>query len=161
MTNIRNLQPTTKPAAFSLPGPRIRPFAQFCPCVHAFALASPASAALGFCSTSACRTTRACGSFALCSASPHIDSRLRQLRALLCFTEQLAPAAASLRSGTPLRGYPSHIASLVGPSRSRSRGRLRRLEACRHPALKPFLYPPPAPLIEYGETICACALVSC
>ena len=32
-------------------------------------------------------------------------------------------------------GYPSHIASLVGPSRSRSRGRLRRPEACRHPAL--------------------------
>ena len=47
---------------------------------------------------------------------------------------RLLPAAASLRSGTPLRGYPSHVASLVGPSRSRSRGRLRRPEACRHPA---------------------------
>ena len=31
-----------------------------------------------------------------------------------------------LRSGTPLRGYPSHCATLAGPSRSRSHGRLRR-----------------------------------
>ncbi len=31
-----------------------------------------------------------------------------------------------LRGGTPLRGYPSHCASLAGPSRSRSHGRLRR-----------------------------------
>ena len=56
-------------------------------------------------------------------------------RSLSLLVRRFAPAAASLRSGTPLRGYPSHFAALVGPSRSRSRGRLRRPEACRHPAV--------------------------
>ena len=39
-----------------------------------------------------------------------------------------------LRSGTPLRGYPSHCASLAGPSRSRSHGRLRRPQSSRRSA---------------------------
>jgi hypothetical protein len=52
--------------------------------------------------------------------------------------ETIAPSACAgrLRTGTPLRGSLSRFAALVGPSRSRSHGRLRRPEACRHPALR-------------------------
>ena len=39
-----------------------------------------------------------------------------------------------LRSGTPLWGYPSHCATLAGPSRSRSHGRLRRPQSSRRSA---------------------------
>ena len=45
-----------------------------------------------------------------------------------------SPAAQGLRPGTPLWGYPSHCASLVGPSRSRSHGRLRRPKSLCHPS---------------------------
>ncbi len=45
-----------------------------------------------------------------------------------------SPAAQGLRPGTPLWGYPSHSASLVGPSRSRSHGRLRRPKSLCHPS---------------------------
>ena len=41
------------------------------------------------------------------------------------------------RAGTPLRGYPSHVASLVGPFRSRGRGRPRRPPASASSAPMP------------------------
>ena len=54
-----------------------------------------------------------------------------------CEADGLGPTeriGGGLRSGTPLRGYPSHCASLAGPSRSRSHGRLRRPQSSRRSA---------------------------
>ncbi len=48
-----------------------------------------------------------------------------------------SPADRGRRAGTPLRGYPSHVASLVGPFRSRGRGRPRRPPAPASPAPMP------------------------
>ena len=67
------------------------------------------------------------------SASPR-NPRLHHSAAHLFAVTVASPAAQGLRPGTPLRGYPSHGASLVGPSRSRSRGRLRRPKSLCHPA---------------------------
>ena len=67
------------------------------------------------------------------SASPR-NPRLHHSAAHLLAVTVASPAAQGLRPGTPLRGYPSHYASLVGPSRSRSRGRLRRPKSLCHPA---------------------------
>ena len=48
-----------------------------------------------------------------------------------------SPAGRGRRAGTGLRPYPSHCATLVGPSRSRSHGRLRRPPALASPASLP------------------------
>ena len=56
----------------------------------------------------------------------------------------LSPAGRGRRAGTPLRGYPSHFATLVGPFRSRGHGRPRRPTAPASPAPWPAgLFPVP------------------
>ena len=51
---------------------------------------------------------------------------LPQVRGGQCGTSGSRLRAGGQRPGTGLRPYPSHVAALVGPSRSRSHGRLRR-----------------------------------
>ena len=62
-----------------------------------------------------CRASlRACG--LSCALLLRIASSLRPF-ACAPAARRFMPAAASLRGGMPLRGYPSHVAVLVGPSR--------------------------------------------
>ena len=63
----------------------------------------------------------------------------------------LSPAGRGRRAGTPLRGYPSHVASLVGPFRSRGRGRPRRPPAPASPA------PMPSVCCSSGSYVPPCA----